>query len=91
MVNILGNLNRSVLLGTVLLVLAAVILNGQALDLRWFDAFLRFLHVLVGVTWIGLLYYFNLVQIPTMPKVPAELKPGVSKYIAPPARRGRSR
>src|SRR3546814_14409684 len=35
--------------------------------------------------WIGLLYYFNFVQIPTMPKVPAELKPGVSKYIAPEA------
>ena len=33
--------------------------------------------------WIGLLYYFNFVQIPTMPKVPAELKPGVSKFIAP--------
>jgi uncharacterized membrane protein len=35
--------------------------------------------------WIGLLYYFNFVQIPTMPTVPAELKPGVSKYIAPAA------
>jgi uncharacterized membrane protein len=35
--------------------------------------------------WIGLLYYFNFVQIPTMPQVPAELKPGVSKYIAPAA------
>ena len=35
--------------------------------------------------WIGLLYYFNFVQIPTMPKVPAELKPAVGKYIAPEA------
>ena len=35
--------------------------------------------------WIGLLYYFNFVQIPTMPAIPAELKPGVSKYIAPKA------
>ena len=43
------------------------------------------LHVLFGITWIGLLYYFNLVQIPTMPQIPAELKPGVSKYIAPKA------
>jgi uncharacterized membrane protein len=40
---------------------------------------------LLGITWIGLLYYFNFVQIPTMPAVPAELKPGVSKYIAPKA------
>ena len=39
----------------------------------------------LGVVWIGLLYYFNFVQIPTMPKVPAELKPGISKHIAPAA------
>ncbi|MGE5722106.1 MAG: urate hydroxylase PuuD, partial [Sphingomonadales bacterium] len=45
----------------------------------------RFFHVISGVLWIGLLYYFNFVQIPTMPKVPAELKPGVTKYIAPEA------
>jgi uncharacterized membrane protein len=46
---------------------------------------LRWLHVFFGIVWIGLLYYFNFVQIPTMPAVPAELKPGVSKYIAPKA------
>jgi uncharacterized membrane protein len=46
---------------------------------------LQWLHVFFGVTWIGLLYYFNFVQIPTMPSVPAELKPAVSKYIAPSA------
>ena len=85
MVNILGNLNRSLLLGTLLLVLVVVILDGDALDVTWFNAFLRFTHALVGIVWIGLLYYFNLVQIPTMPKVPAELKPGVTKYIAPEA------
>ncbi|RYG85949.1 MAG: hypothetical protein EON59_11120, partial [Alphaproteobacteria bacterium] len=45
----------------------------------------QWLHVFFGITWIGLLYYFNFVQIPTMPKIPAELKPGVSKYIAPKA------
>ena len=46
---------------------------------------LQWLHVFFGITWIGLLYYFNFVQTPTMPKIPAELKPGVSKYIAPKA------
>ena len=45
----------------------------------------QWLHVFFGITWIGLLYYFNFVQIPTMPKVPAELKPGISKHIAPAA------
>jgi uncharacterized membrane protein len=46
---------------------------------------MTWLHVWFGILWIGLLYYFNFVQIPTMPAVPAELKPGVSKYIAPAA------
>ncbi len=42
-------------------------------------------HVFFGILWIGLLYYFNFVQIPTMPSFPADLKPGVTKYIAPKA------
>jgi uncharacterized membrane protein len=46
---------------------------------------LQWIHVFFGITWIGLLYYFNFVQTPTMPTIPAELKPGVSKYIAPKA------
>jgi uncharacterized membrane protein len=46
---------------------------------------LQWLHVFFGITWIGLLYYFNFVQTPAMPTIPAELKPGVSKYIAPKA------
>ena len=85
MANILGNLNRALLLGGGLLLLVILILNGSALDSYWLNWFLRFVHTLVGVLWIGLLYYFNFVQIPTMPKVPAELKPAVSKYIAPEA------
>jgi uncharacterized membrane protein len=47
------------------------------------NGILQWLHVFFGITWIGLLYYFNFVQTPTMPAIPAELKPGVSKYIAP--------
>ncbi len=46
---------------------------------------IRWLHTFFGIVWIGLLYYFNFVQIPTMPTVPAELKPGITKYIAPKA------
>lgn len=41
--------------------------------------------VFFGILWIGLLYYFNFVQIRMMPQIPAELKPAVSKYIAPEA------
>jgi uncharacterized membrane protein len=46
---------------------------------------MRWLHVMVGVMWIGLLWYFNFVQIPSMPKIPDEQKPAVSKVIAPEA------
>jgi len=45
----------------------------------------RYLHVLSGVMWIGLLWYFNFVQIPSMPKIPDEQKPAISKVIAPEA------
>ena len=51
----------------------------------YFGAFFTFLHVVSGITWIGLLYYFNLVQIPTMPKIPPEMKPAIGQYIAPEA------
>jgi len=46
---------------------------------------LRWLHIGSGVMWIGLLWYFNFVQTPTMPKIPDELKGGVSRFIAPAA------
>jgi uncharacterized membrane protein len=81
MAKFFGNLNAVVAVG----VLAAIAL------LLWSDSasnligWMTFLHVLCGIMWIGLLYYFNFVQIPTMPTVPAELKPGVTKYIAPKA------
>jgi uncharacterized membrane protein len=69
------------------LVLAIAIMllpdTGYAPALGNLNGILQWLHVFFGITWIGLLYYFNFVQIPTMPSVPAELKPGVSKYIAP--------
>jgi len=86
MAKILGNFHLALGIGVVLLVLAMFGLHGDAIGQPGYWAqWLRYLHVFAGVLWIGLLYYFNFVQIPTMPKVPAELKPGVSKYIAPAA------
>jgi len=82
---ILGNLNLALLLGVALLVVAMFGLHGHMMSGGYLNRLFRFFHVISGVLWIGLLYYFNFVQIPTMPKVPAELKPGVSKYIAPEA------
>jgi uncharacterized membrane protein len=82
---ILGNLSLALLLGVILLVVAMFALHHGAMADGYIHWWLLFFHVISGVLWIGLLYYFNFVQIPTMPKVPAELKPGVSKYIAPEA------
>ena len=85
MAKILGNFHLALLIGVVLLAAAMFGLHREAMDDAYWSHFLRYLHVFAGILWIGLLYYFNFVQIPTMPKVPAELKPGVSKYIAPAA------
>jgi len=84
-----GNLNAVLVGGLVLAILIAVFPDsGYASSVGagnlWLGVF-QWLHVFFGITWIGLLYYFNFVQIPTMPAVPAELKPGVTKYIAPKA------
>jgi uncharacterized membrane protein len=86
MAKILGNFHAALGIGVLLLVAAMFGLHGDALGMEGYAAqFLRYLHVLAGVLWIGLLYYFNFVQIPTMPSVPAELKPGITKHIAPAA------
>jgi uncharacterized membrane protein len=58
--------------------------GGKADQTFWIAVF-RWLHVICGIMWIGLLWYFNFVQTRMMPSIPAELKPGVSKYIAPEA------
>jgi uncharacterized membrane protein len=79
---LLENLNMVLIAG---LVLAIALMAGFHAESLNGEAILRWMHVFFGVMWIGLLYYFNFVQIPTMPAVPAELKPGVSKYIAPKA------
>ena len=52
-------------------------------DYNWWTFFFRWLHVLSGVMWIGLLWYFNFVQTPSMAKMPDEHKPAVTKVIAP--------
>jgi uncharacterized membrane protein len=79
---LLENLNIVLVIG---LVAAIGLMMGFHAESLSAEAVLRWLHVFFGVMWIGLLYYFNFVQIPTMPAIPAELKPGVSKYIAPKA------
>ena len=54
-------------------------------DNNWLIFLFRWLHVLSGVMWIGLLWYFNFVQTPSMAKIADEHKPAVTKHIAPEA------
>jgi uncharacterized membrane protein len=83
---ILENLHRTLALGLVLAVIVAVVRHPDYLTTEaYWAGIMRWLHVFFGILWIGLLYYFNFVQIPTMPKIPAELKPAVGKHIAPAA------
>ncbi len=55
------------------------------LDYDWLIFLFRWFHVLSGVMWIGILWYFNFIQIPTMPKIPEEQRPAVTGHIAPEA------
>jgi len=81
----LDKLERAVLYGIVLAAVLAVLTGSIHASHIWGAFFLRWLHVLAGVMWIGLLWYFNFVQIPSMPKIPDDQKPAVSKVIAPTA------
>ena len=90
MSQILQSLHKTLLSGLVLLVLIVLIagaVSGSPIQLTqaWMAFFFRWLHVVSGVMWIGLLWYFNFVQIPSMPNIPDEQKPAISKVIAPTA------
>ena len=89
MSNILQSLNRTVIAGIILAVILFILMysisGGWQLDTYFWSAVFRYLHVLSGVMWIGLLWYFNFVQIPNMPKIPDEQKPAIGKVIAPAA------
>jgi uncharacterized membrane protein len=87
MAGFLGNLRNVVIAGFVL----AILLVGVYCVLAGFDGptfelfTLRWLHITSGVMWIGLLWYFNFVAAPTMPKIPDDLKPALGRYITPSA------
>ncbi len=85
---IFQSLGRTVLAGFVILVLIIIATGGAGArggDHAWWAFVFRWLHVMSGVMWVGLLWYFNFVQIPSMPKIPDEQKPAIGKVIAPAA------
>jgi uncharacterized membrane protein len=74
----------SLILAAIMIFAFGTVSNGR-FDVIFWQAVFRWMHVVFGILWIGLLWYFNFVQIRKMPDIPAELKPAVSKYIAPEA------
>ena len=92
MASLLSNMRNSLIVGFVLALVVFILYGliagdlGAIISSQGFWAFVfRWLHVFFGILWIGLLYYFNMVQIPMMPKIPDDQKPAVSKFIAPEA------
>ncbi len=84
---IFQSLGRTVTAGVVLVAIMLAIAGtfGRMGEHGYWLFFMRWLHVLSAVMWIGLLWYFNFVQIPSMPKIPDEQKPAIGKVIAPAA------
>ena len=74
MAKFFGNLNAVLAAGLVLMLAVLIGVQGSFdTNYLW-----RWAHVISGIMWIGHLYYFNFTQMPTMPNIPAELKPAVS-------------
>lgn len=82
------SLGKTVAAGFVILIVIIIATGGAGArggDHAWWAFVFRWLHVMSGVMWIGLLWYFNFVQTPSMPKIPDEQKPAIGKVIAPTA------
>ena len=84
-----GSLSKVIHTSIILVVLLFLLLffesGGFALNQLFWSWLFRYLHVVSGVMWIGLLWYFNFVQVPNMSKITDEQKPAITKVIAPAA------
>jgi uncharacterized membrane protein len=83
--NPLKTVSSALITGVILMIIVAILLpGGNGFDLGNLD---RWLHIVSGVFWIGLLYYFNVVQIPGLAAGLADKggpgNAGIIKYIAP--------
>ena len=87
--NLLSSLPKTVhasLALAIILFLGLFLADGDIVfDYAFWSWLARFIHIIVAIMWIGLLWYFNFVQIPNMPKIPDEQKPAIGKVIAPSA------
>jgi len=81
MAKFFGNLHLVLAVG---LIVAIAVMFGYGADIPvTVNSVSRWLHLFFGVLWIGLLYYLNFVQVPTMPAIPAEQKGAINGHIAP--------
>ena len=82
--NPLNSIPASIITGVVLAIIVFVVIPGHAYNEL---SLARWLHILSGITWIGLLYYFNVVQTPALAAAAADKGgpggAGVTKYVAP--------
>ena len=86
MINILQSLPKTIHLSiaiSVLLFLGLFFGGDLSFDRLFWSWLFRYFHVISGVMWIGLLWYLNFIQIPSMPKFTDEQKPAITKVIAP--------
>ena len=88
MAAILTSLRNTVIAGIILTIIMILLVTQLTdadfvIDQSYQAFFVRWLHVLSGVMWIGLLWYLNFVQIPNMPSIPDDQKPAIGKVIAP--------
>ena len=87
--NILKSLQKTIHVSLILSLILFLWLffdnGGFDFDTLFWSWLFRYFHVISGVMWIGLLWYFNFVQIPNMPNIPDEQKPAIGKVIAPAA------
>ena len=84
------SLGKTITAGVVVLIVLLIILVAAGAKVAlgehgWWLFAMRWLHITSGVMWIGLLWYFNFVQTPSMPRIPDAEKPAVTKVIAPTA------
>ena len=77
--------HASLWLAILLFLILYYVNGGFAFDVLFWSWLFRYLHVISGVMWIGLLWYFNFVQVPNMSKITDEQKPAITKVIAPAA------
>ena len=92
MSTILSSLRNTIISGLILTLLMLLTFynwgsvdSSSLTDQAFYSFVFRWLHVLSAIMWIGLLWYFNFVQIPNMPNIPDDQKPAISKVIAPAA------